>query len=57
MWSSMLSKAEFLTVRWNNILVVVLGLPIAAYVAVILDASPLSDRLAFWVFMVLGAFY
>lgn len=51
------TRDRFLTVRWNNTLVVGLGLPALTYVAVALSTSLLSDRTAFIWLIVIGAVY
>ena len=52
-----LNKDRFLTVRWNNLLKVIVGLPALIFVIVALSTSGLSDRTTFIVFFVLGAVY
>ena len=52
-----MNKERFLTVRWNNLLTLMLGLPAIVYGIVVLSTSALSD---FWGFMgmfILGALY
>lgn len=51
------TRDRFLTVRWNNALVVGLGLPALTYVAVVLSTSLLSDRTAFIWLIVIGVVY
>ncbi len=50
-------KEEYLTVRWNNILTLGLGLIILIYIAVVLSTSVLSDLAAFIGLALLGAVY
>ena len=52
-----LSEDEFLTVRWNNILTLGLGLILLIYVAVVLSTSVLSDLAAFIGLVVIGVVY
>ena len=42
-----MTKDEFLTVRWNNILALGLGLIMLIYVAVVASTTVLSDFAAF----------
>jgi len=51
------NRDRFLTVRWNNTLVVGLGLPTLAYAAFALSTSVLSDRSAFMWLVIIGAVY
>ena len=50
-------KEKFLTVRWNNILTLGMGLITLIYVAVVLSASVLSDVAAFIGLVLIGAIY
>ena len=52
-----MTKEKFLTVRWNNILTLGLGLIILIYVAVVASTSILSDLAAFIGLALLGAVY
>ena len=52
-----MTKEDFLTVRWNNLLSLGLGLILLIYVAVVLSTSVLSDRAAFFGLVVLGVLY
>ncbi|MCJ7616148.1 MAG: hypothetical protein MUO43_06380 [Desulfobacterales bacterium] len=52
-----MTKEDFLTVRWNNLLSLGLGLILLIYVAVVLSTSVLSDRAAFIGLAVLGVIY
>jgi len=51
------NRYRFLTVRWNNILTVVLGLPMLLFAALSLSTSAFSDRAAFIGIAIFGAFY
>lgn len=50
-------RDRFLTARWNNALVVGLGLPALVYAAVALFTSALSDRMAFVWLVIIGVAY
>ena len=52
-----MKKEKFLTVRWNNLLSLGLGIPAVAYVVVALSTSLLSDRVAFIGFCAIGVLY
>ena len=52
-----MTKDKFLTVRWNNILTVALGIPALMYAGIALFTSQLSDLAAFWGFAAIGALY
>ena len=52
-----MTKEDFLTVRWNNLLSLGLGLILLIYVAVVLSTSVLSDSAAFIGLAVLGVIY
>ena len=52
-----MTREQFLTARWNNILVLGLGLPILLYVAVVLSAPVMSDRASFIGLVVIGVLY
>jgi len=52
-----MTKEEFFTVRWNNLLSLVLGLILLIYVVVVLSTSVLSDRAAFIGLVVIGVLY
>ena len=52
-----MTKEQFLTVRWNNMLVLGLGLPILLYVAVVLSTPVISDRASFIGLVVIGVLY
>ena len=51
------NRDRFLTKRWNNILTVGLGLPALIFGLVALTTDAIPDRAAFFVLVVLGAFY
>ena len=50
-------KEDFLTLRWNNILTLGMGLLMLIYIYLVLTTSVLSDGVAFWGLVVLGAIY
>ena len=50
-------KEKFLTLRWNNILTLGIGLITLIYVGVVLSATVLSDVAAFIGLVLLGAVY
>jgi hypothetical protein len=52
-----MTKEEFLTVRWNNLLTLGLGLILLIYVAVVVSTSVLSDLAAFIGLAVIGVVY
>ena len=52
-----MTKERFLTVRWNNILTVGLGIPTLIYAIVILSTSVLSDLAGFIGLVVIGVLY
>ena len=52
-----MTKGQFLTVRWNNMLVLGLGLPTLLYVAVVLSTPVMSDRASFIGLAVIGVLY
>ena len=52
-----MTKERFLTVRWNNILTVGLGIPTLIYAFVILSTSVLSDLAGFIGLVVIGVLY
>ena len=52
-----MTKDEFLTIRWNNILTFTLGIPALIYAGIALFTSVLSDLAAFWGFAAIGALY
>ena len=52
-----MTKEEFLTLRWNNLLTLGLGLLVLIYVLAVLSTSALSDFAAFIGLVVLGVLY
>ena len=52
-----MTKEEFLTVRWNNVLALGLGLVFLIYAVVALSTSVLSDSAAFVGLVVIGVLY
>jgi len=52
-----MTKEDFLTLRWNNILTLGFGLIMLAYVGFVLSTSVLSDVWAFIGLVLIGAVY
>lgn len=52
-----MTKEDFLTVRWNNVLTLGLGLIMLIYVAVVLSTSFLSDLAEFIGLVIIGVVY
>jgi hypothetical protein len=52
-----MTKEKFLTVRWNNLLSLGLGIPGLIYVVVVLSTSVLSDFAGFIGMGIFGAVY
>ena len=52
-----MTKEEFLTVRWNNLLSLGLGSLVLTYAVVVLSTSLLSDLVGFIGLVVLGVLY
>ena len=52
-----MTKAKFMTVRWNNLLSLGLGLILLIYVVVVLSTSVLSAWAGFIGFVVIGVLY
>jgi hypothetical protein len=52
-----MTKEKFLTVRWNNLLSLELGIPALIYVVVVLSTSVLSYRAGFIGLVVIGVLY
>ena len=52
-----MTKEEFLTARWNNVLTLGLGLVFVIYAVVVWSTSVLSDSTAFIGLVVVGAVY
>ncbi len=51
------NRHGFLTVRWNNVLVIGVGVPALIYATITLSTSALTDRSAFIGLVIIGAFY
>ena len=52
-----MTKDKFLTRRWNNILSLVLGIPVLIYAVVVLSTSVLSDSASFIGMAIMGVLY
>jgi len=52
-----MTKEKFLTVRWNNILSLVLGIPALLFVTYVLSTPAMSDQVAFIILTILGVPY
>lgn len=52
-----MTKEQFLTERWNNVLALALGIPAVIYVAFVLSTSVLSESAAFIGFAIIGVLY
>jgi hypothetical protein len=52
-----MTKDRFLTVRWNNLLSLGLGLPALIYVVAVLSTLVLSDSASFIGLVVIGVLY
>ena len=52
-----MTKEKFLTVRWNNLLTLALGLPALIYAIVVFSTSVLSDSAGFIGFAIIGVLY
>ena len=52
-----MTKEKFLTVRWNNLLSLILGIPALIYIGVVLSTSLLSDTAGFVGLVIIGIFY
>ena len=52
-----MTKEKFLTVRWNNVLTLALGLVFVIYAVVVWSTSVLPDSAAFIGLVVIGAVY
>ena len=52
-----MNKEDFLTVRWNNVLALGLGLVFVVYAVVVWSTSVWSDGAAFVGLVVIGAVY
>ena len=53
----MMTKEKFLTVRWNNLLALGLGLPALLYAVAVLSTSVLSYRTGFIGLVIIGVLY
>ncbi len=52
-----MTKEKFLTVRWNNLLSLGLGIPVLIYAVVALSTSVLSDSASFIGMAIMGVLY
>ncbi len=52
-----MTKDDFLTTQWNNIITLALGIPALIYTAIALFTPILSDKAGFWGFAVIGALF
>ena len=52
-----MTKEQFLTVRWNNLLTLALGLPTLVFAVVVLSTSVISDFWSFIGMLILGVLY
>ena len=52
-----MTKDKYLTVRWNNWLTLIMGLPTLIYAVFVLSTSVLSDFAGFIGIAVMGALY
>jgi len=52
-----MTKEKFLTLRWNNLLSLGMGIPALIYVVVILSTTVLSDSAGFIGLAVIGLLY
>ena len=52
-----MTRDQFLTARWNNLLSLALGIPALIYVIVVLSTSVLSDSAGFVGLAVIGVLY
>jgi len=52
-----LIRDKYLTVKWNNILSLVMGIPILGFVIFVLSTSAISDFAGFVWLLVTGVFY
>ena len=52
-----MTRERFLTVRWNNLLSLILGIPALIYIGVALFTSLLSDTASFIGLVIIGIFY
>ena len=56
-WDSISRVERFLTVRWNNLIALGVGIPVLIYVVVVLSTSALSEFAGFIGMVVMGAVY
>ena len=52
-----MNKDKFLTVRWNNLLALGLGIPTLILAVVVIFTSAISDLAGFITLMVIGVLY
>jgi hypothetical protein len=52
-----MTQERFLTIRWNNLLSLIMGIPVLVYVVVVLSTSVLSDSAGFIGMAVIGVLY
>jgi hypothetical protein len=52
-----MTKEQFLTIRWNNLLSLFLGIPVLVYVIIVLSTSVLSDSAGFIGLVIFGVLY
>ena len=52
-----MTKERFLTVRWNNILTLVLGIPALLSIILVLTTPVMSDKAAFIGLALIGVVY
>ena len=52
-----MTRGQFLTVRWNYMLTLGLGIPMLLYVVVVLSTPMMSGRLSFIGLAVIGVLY
>jgi len=52
-----MTKERFLTVRWNNLLSLILGIPGLIFIIIVLSMSVLSDSTAFIGLVIFGVLY
>ena len=52
-----MTKEKFLTVRWNNILTLALGIPTLLYIVFAISTPVLSDSAAFIGLFLIGVVY
>ena len=55
--NSTMKKGKYLTVRWNNLLLMAFGIPIVIYAVIALSTDWLTDFVGFLVMVVAGAVY